>query len=295
MIRYALPDMSKRLSLNLMFAEMARTAPELFLEDIRLDSVYGNFPGCIMNGGRLISGERYSEKQINGTFDRIAEAGMIPRLTFTNLLVGPEHFGDAYANTILKAGKARNAEVIVYSDELADYITEHYGMKLILSTSRPLDGVEELNRMLDRYSMVVLDYMHNKDDAFLRQVSDPTRLEVMPNELCKPDCPLRRAHYEAVSRLQLDSTAPDFACGGETEKWDYSGRTAQSRTILGNDDVRRLNSTYGIEHFKIVGRNGPLNYYTESYLYYLIRPEFHGTVYKIMKNKIEQGQGEGWL
>ena len=42
-----------------------------------IDGIYGNFPGCIMNGGRLIgnSEKRYSREQIEKTYDRIACAG----------------------------------------------------------------------------------------------------------------------------------------------------------------------------------------------------------------------------
>ena len=161
MICYALPDFTTWLPLNLTVAGMMRTAPEMFLEDVRAECIYGCFPDCIMNGGRVIPGERAGYDQIARTFDAIEKEGLGIRITFTNMLVRPEHFEDEYANDILRAASGRNARVIVWSDELGEYISGRYKLGLILSTTRELNGVEELNAMLGRYDLVVLDYNHN--------------------------------------------------------------------------------------------------------------------------------------
>lgn len=288
MIRYALPDFTVRLPFNLMFAEMMRTTPELFFEDVRAECMYGCFPDCIMNGGRVVSGERAGYDRISETFDAIEKAGLGIRITFTNMMVRPEHFEDEYANTILRAASGRNARVIVWSDELGEYISGRYHLGLILSTSRALSGVEELNAMLGRYDMVVLDYNHNKDDAFLRQVSDPARLEVMVNELCKPGCAYRQEHYREDSIRQMEHTESAYLCHGGFEVPGFTARTAESPTILGNNDVRRLNSTYGISHFKLVGRTSSMGNYSESYLYYLVRPEYRNLVMKIIRHRFPE-------
>ena len=287
MIRYALPDFTRRLSLNLMFARMMRTAPEMFYDDIRAECLYGCFPGCIMNGGRVIEGEPADCGEIARTFDAIEKEGLGIRLTFTNMLIRPEHFEDEYANSILRAAQGRNARVIVKSDELADYMSGRYHLGLILSTTRELSGVEELNTLLGRYDLAVLDYNRNKDDAYLQQVCDPSRLEVMVNELCNPGCPHRRQHYTEDSRCQMEHAAITFRCPGGQETAGYTTRTGGSPTILGNEDIRRLNSTYGISHFKIVGRGTAVGRYKEAYLYYLVRPEYRGLVERVLHRNPE--------
>ena len=287
MIRYALPGISEYLSFNILFSRMMRSAPEMFFDDIKVESIYGNIPQCIMNGGRVVNGERYSFGQINKVFDEIESEGLIIRLTFTNMFIRKEQFDDEYSNLILKAAEGRNAQIIVYSDELGDYIFNRYHLKLILSTTRALDGVEELNRMLKRYYMVVLDYNHNQDDAFLRQVIDPSRLEVMVNELCKPNCPDRQKHYESNSHSQIEHVSHRFFCSGECESFGFTTRFENNyKHILSNEDIRRLNNTYGITHFKLVGRGGSIRYHLESYLYYLVKPEYRGTVLKILNKKL---------
>lgn len=291
MIRYSLPDFTKHLQLNLMMVDFMRKSPEVFWDDIRISSLYGSFPGCIMNGGRVMQDahERFSYAQIAETFDAISEKGLTARLTLTNMLISPEQFGDEYCRMIFEAARGHDVEIIVNQDELADYVSSRYHFRRVLSTTRALSGVEELNRMLDRYDMVVLDYNRNKDDSFLKQVSDPSRLEVMPNELCRPGCQFRQQHYLAVSRYQLTG-ADDFKCPNSEyyEKAGFTTRTQSSPTLLGNEDIRRLNAEYGITDFKIVGRLHSKNVLLESYVYYLVRPEYRAVMLEIIRNRLRK-------
>ena len=287
MIEYALPDFNVHLKLNLMVHDMMHTAPELFFDDVRIASLYGNFPGCIMNGGRIMDGVPYTYDKISETFDRIGEAGLITRLTLTNMFIRPEQFEDEYCSAILKAAAGRNVEVIVYSDELGDYISDKYHFRRILSTTRALNGAGQLNEMLRRYDLVVLDYNRNKDNAFLRQVTDPARLEVMPNEQCEPGCPYRQEHYEHESRCQLENRNDFYPCRSSYEKGGFTSRTHTSPTLLSNEDIRRLNETYGIHWFKIVGRRNSPELILESYLYYLVRPEYRNTMNRILRSHLD--------
>ena len=289
MISYSLPDFTRHLQLNLMMIDSMRKNPEIFLDDIEISSLYGNFPGCIMNGGRIMQDAqaRCTYAQIAETFDAISEKGLTTRLTLTNMLLSPEQFEDEYCRMIFEAARGHDVEIIVNRDDLADYISSRWHFRRILSTTRVLSGVEELNRMLERYDLVVLDYNHNKDDAFLKQVSDPSRLEVMPNELCRPGCQARQQHYLAVSRFQLTGES-DFQCPNAEyyEKPGFTCRTQSSPTLLGNDDIRRLNAEYGIRHFKIVGRLHSKAVLLESYVYYLIRPEYRTIMLEILRKKL---------
>ena len=283
MIQYSIPGIVGHLKFNLNFVKMMKTAPELFRDDVSIDSIYGNFPDCIMNGGRTIVGIPYSYDQISETFDQIEEEGLSIRLTFTNMLIRPEQFEDEYSNMILKAAQGRNAWVIVYSDELGDYISSRYHIKRILSTSRLLSGVEELNLMLERYDMVVLDYTHNKDHAFLKQVNDPSRLEVMPNELCQNYCSVRQEHYKNESLSQLTHKKASFICPGKCFGSGYTLQTDKSTHLLSNDNIRDLNNRYGIKHFKIVGRKLSANLYLETFAYYFAKSECQSIIWKITR------------
>ena len=88
MIRYSLPDFTRHLRLNLMMVDFMRKSPEIFWDDIEISSLYGNFPGCIMNGGRIMHevDERYTPAQIAETFDTLSDYGLTARLTLTNMV-----------------------------------------------------------------------------------------------------------------------------------------------------------------------------------------------------------------
>ena len=272
-INYTLPDFTVGLKRNLVFAQLMRDCPQFFFDDVRIQSVYGCFPGCIVNGGRAFVREPYSARQIEATFEALDGQGIAARLTFTNMLVEERHLEDPYFNLILDAAADHGAGVIVYSDLVDAYVrARHPRMERTLSTTREILDAAELNRALGAFDLVVLNYNKNKDLPFLDQVEHPERLEVMANELCNPGCPHRNEHYLHNSRDQLAGTVTEF------RRCDLSGKdffklAPTSPTILTNDDVRTLHERYGVPRFKIVGRGVAPDVNLESYLYYLVRPE----------------------
>ena len=119
----------------------------------------------------------------------------------------------------------------------------------------------------------------------LKQVKDPARLEVMPNELCTPNCPTRQIHYESDSRSQLEQIPAFFYCPQECSQSGFTMQTNNSPHLLSNDDIRRLNAVYGISYFKIVGRRLATGLTLEAYAYYFAKPEYRSAVMKILKTR----------
>ena len=278
MIRYALPDFTLGLRRNLVFCSLMKSSPELFLPDVRIDSVYGCFPGCVANGGRaLVMAERYTAAQMDATFSALEDMGVKARLTFTNMLLTPEHLADAYLNEVLSVALAHDVEFIVHSDLVGEWVRaacERAGRACVrvLSTTRELATPGAVNEALARYDLVVLNYNRNKDFAFLGQVGHPERLEVMPNELCNPGCPHRAEHYRHNSADQLAGRLTEFRrCN--LAGVDFYAHAEESPTIMTNEDVRALNRRFGVEYFKLVGRGVDSGVTLEAYLRYLVRPE----------------------
>ena len=285
-INYTLPDFTVGLKRNLVFAQLMRDCPQFFFDDVRIQSVYGCFPGCIVNGGRAFVREPYSARQIEATFEALDGQGIAARLTFTNMLVEERHLEDPYFNLILDAAADHGAGVIVCSDLVDAYVrARHPRMERTLSTTREILDAAELNRALEEFDLVVLNYNKNKDLAFLDQVEHPERLEVMANELCNPGCPHRNEHYLHNSRDQLAGTVTEF------RRCDLSGKdffklAPTSPTILTNDDVRTLHGRYGVPRFKIVGRGVAPDVNLESYLYYLVRPEHRAGLREALRSMV---------
>lgn len=285
-IDYTLPDFTVGLKRNLVFAQLMRDCPQFFFDDVRIQSVYGCFPGCIVNGGRAFVREPYSARQIEATFEALDGQGIVARLTFTNMLVEERHLEDPYFNLILDAAADHGAGVIVYSDLVDAYVrARHPRMERTLSTTREILDAAELNCALGAFDLVVLNYNKNKDLPFLDQVEHPERLEVMANELCNPGCPHRNEHYLHNSRDQLAGTVTEF------RRCDLSGKdffklAPTSPTILTNDDVRTLHERYGVPRFKIVGRGVAPDVNLESYLYYLVRPEHRAGLREALRTMV---------
>jgi hypothetical protein len=277
MIRYTLPDFSVGLGRNLFFIQLFDTHPEFFQEGVRIDSVYGCFPSCVANGGRAFVRERYTRAQMEETFSRLAAYGVTIRLTLTNMLLRPQDLEDEYLQTMLAVARNYDTQVIVYSDVISDHIREHFGFKQVLSTTREIDDLATLNAATERYDYVVLNYNRNKDRAFIKDIHDKDRIEVMVNEFCSYQCPHRAQHYLHNSEDQLAQTIRPFKACDLSEN-EFIKHEPGHPVLFTADEVRALHDECGIEYYKIVGRGVPQATIIEAYLHYLIKPTYQSAV-----------------
>lgn len=280
MINYTLPDFTVGLGLNLFFVRLQAQRPDWFQDGVRIDSVYGCFPACNLNGGRAFLRERTAQAQMEETFALLAEEGVKARLTLTNMLATDADLHDEYLNAILSTASRYEAEAIVYADVVADYVRERYGMRCVLSTTRALADVAELNRMTKRYDYVVLDYNRHKDPAFLEAIEDPGKVEVMVNEFCVQGCPHRQEHYLRNSEDQMSGSMRPFEC--VAKRADFFDHEPGHPVIFTDDEVLRLHERYGVGYFKIVGRGVAFQTVLEAYAYYLMRPSYRDEVKRLV-------------
>ena len=192
MINYTLPDFTVNLGLNLFFVRLLRERPEMAREGVAVTSLYGCFPGCVMNGGRTYLRERTSPAAMERTFAIMAEYGLVPRLTFTNSLVSEETLADPYLNDICLAAARFGGEAIVYDDAAGAYLRENYGMPLVLSTTREVADAATFNGLARAYDWIVLSYNIHKDPVVLGALAAPGKAEIMVNEFCVPTLPLQK-------------------------------------------------------------------------------------------------------
>lgn len=278
MICYTLPDFTANLGLNLFFVRLMDENPSWFQDEVRIESLYGCFPGCIMNGGRAFVRERFTRDQVERTFQVIDEYGLRARLTLTNMLVEQEHLEDSYFKIIMDCAQDHAVDAIVYSDVVDAYIrAKHPAMGRILSTTREILEVDALNEALRAYDMVVLNYTKHRDDDLLRRVEEPGRLEVMVNEFCHKGCSHRQEHYLRNSQDQLEGSIRPFACV-QPPTTAFFNHEPNHPVMLTCEDVRVMHDRYGISHFKIVGRGTSFFTVLEAYVYYLVKPAFRDAV-----------------
>ena len=289
---FHLPDFSGNFKTNLLFVELLEQHPEFFREGVEIASFYGVFPPSLWNGGRThggVCGKDFIENVIKTFNDR----GIPLRFTFTNPALETQHLHDKFCNTVMTMANNGLNEVIVVSPVLEEYIRINYPEYKLTSSSCKGNGTVEalLGELEKDYSMVSADSCLNNRFELLEQIpaAERDRVEFLTNPCCIPNCPYRSAHYYSIGLQQiaynehikkypslpfdLDKHDPsrfrDCPCP-QRDLFEIKGL----RTHISPEDIWEKYVPMGFEHFEIEGRNtSPINVF-ETYMYYMIEPEY---------------------
>lgn len=253
--------------------DLVQENPDILKDNVKIGSFYGS-PQCIWNGGRLVqfSMTPIALEQIRKYINNFN----IPiRLTFTNCLLLKEHTSDKVGNELLEIFSKGSNEIICNSDILETYIRNKYGDKYnyISSTTKRLsDKALQLDELDKDYSLVVLDYDHNKDFKFLEQIKDKDRCELLCNAVCKTNCPLREEHYKKISQAQLTNDRNQLMFCKDAYRWFWEVQNSDS--FISVDDINDIYLPLGYSNFKLEGRTAHAMDWIEIILYYLIKDEY---------------------
>jgi len=283
-IYFHIPSFAENFELNILLYEVMQAKPEYFYDDVKIGSVYGSFPSSLWNGGRTFQGkmDRNFMKEIIRQFN---QRGIPIRFTFSNPHIREEHLNDSYCNMCLKIANNGMNEVIVVSPVLEAYIREKYPeFKIISSTCKQIRDLDTLKKELEQdYSLVVLDYNWNNRFEKLEEIPSKERCELLINPCCIPNCPRRKEHYDYIGRyhialsehLKKHPNRPfeyePFYCEHITP---YFYQTTKHRTHITPKDIYEKYVPMGFRNFKIEGRSLPYFSVLESYIYYLVKPEY---------------------
>jgi collagenase-like PrtC family protease len=288
-MKFYLPDFVGEIHLNMFMITLLSDHPEYFYPKVEIGGVYGSLPGAIWNGGRLTIGflPRTEARQMVEAYNNL---GVPVRYTFTNHLIEEKHLNDGYCNMMMDVANNGLNEVIINSPVLEDYLRNKYpNFKYILSTTRCERDLDKINEATKKYDLVVTDYRDNANLTFLQNIQDKSKIELLINAYCDPKCACRKRHYDCIARHQInyepmnpDTDKQFLEC--PTYQRDFFD-ILEFPTVLTQKDVYGRYSKMGFEHFKIEGRTMPLPQVIESYLYYLIKPEYRDKVrLEILKN-----------
>lgn len=283
-IGYHIPDILMHHRLNIILYETMKKNPEYFYDNIKIASVYGTFPGAVWNGGRLYIDRQTDDKTMRMCIEDYNSRGIPVRFTFTNPLITKEHLGNSYCNRMLRAGNNGMNEVIINSPVLEEYIRENYPKyKITSSTCKELRTAEAVNAELEKdYNLVVLDYNWNNNFEFLESIERKDKCELLINACCMPNCPRRGEHYRYIGQVHIDYenalhsmqkniSVPEFHC-------DYRNNhiydITDYPTHIGPDAIYNKYAPMGFSHFKIEGRSSKDIAILETFVYYMVKPEY---------------------
>lgn len=295
-IYWHLPGICYYGMINHVLINTMKQYPEKFGDGYKIGSVYGTFPGAIWNGGRSMMEGHSSPNEVAQIIKSYNTFSVPVRFTWTNVLLEEKHTSDEYCNMIMKAGNNGFNQVLVNSPALEEYIRANYPDYPILSstTKRILSADKLIDELGKDYFLVVLDYDLNHDEKVLEKLAPyADKIEILVNETCQPHCPQRVNHYREISKCMLGLSNPD------TLKTICTDRTPGARTFescmkrpafLSNEDVAEY-SERGFNNFKIVGRGLGQDFYIDSLIYFLVKPEHRDFIRNHMMSTLSALRG----
>lgn len=215
---------------------------------IKIQSLYGSFPNCLWNGGRLSLTNPMSSTEAATIIKKINGLGFSMNLTFTNSLLKELHLRDYKCNSILDylACNPNNA-VIVNSELLRQYIRSNYPeLKIICSITKG-NRLEDFIKYKDTYDISVIYAKDEIVEYINKHDIDKRRIEVLLNSGCG-NCRNIILHNDLVSAATLGLDAP-----GSIECFNADYRVP-SRIAA---DVGEI-ANKGFSLFKIQGRREPI-------------------------------------
>ena len=197
------------------------------------------------------------------------------RFTYTNLAINSqEQLEDPIANFVTTLAHNGKNEIIVSNDYLEAYLRENYpNYKYISSTTKCLLKNEDIVAESEKYYKTVLDYRKNRDMNFLASLEHPERYEILINAWCDPECKKRMVHYKQMSEEQILGCRSPHPVSCDMDKMNFY-ESFRRPTVLKAEEIYRIYVPMGFTNFKIEGRTYPIVDVLETYLYYMVRPEW---------------------
>lgn len=279
-IYFSIPDFYNLFNLNMNLLRLMDEYSEWFRDNVKVDSMYGTFPGVIWNSGRGQFGQAPLEN-IAQTISAINQVGVSIRYTFTNSQIYDKYFTDHYGNTILELSEHSifgiSNGVNVSVPEFAEYISKNYpGLYLMWSTTKMIRNVDQINE-LSSDRLTVPPYTMNNTNA-VELFEYPENIELLCCESCIDNCPNRSTHYEDISKGQLLLPNKGFRCPHGCELYYYYDTVPTRKHYISYDSMVEDYLPLGINKFKISGRNDQAVNVIERYVEYFAKPEYKDQV-----------------
>lgn len=284
MITYNLPGFNDHLDLNLFILDLYNTKREMFLDNVKIGSLFGNFHFCIWDGGRNFPRYTQCTKEEMLEVKKMYKRYEVPfRFIFTNPEIKEEHLYDRFSNLMLEIFNDGTNEVVVNSPLMEQYLRDKYpGYKLISSTTKRLNTPEKFLEELDKdYYQVCLDYDLNKNMSLLQSIPEEKKkkCEFLVNAICRPGCPIRKWHYSATGKAQLSYLRDGYMVDGwgkcKIEAPSVDPNVMFTGNNLDFNMIKYYHDELGFTNFKLEGRTLESSVVFAMYLHYLFKPEYY--------------------
>ena len=287
MTYFYLPGFFEFFELNQKILDLIHFEPNLFYPNIQIKGIYGSFPNMLWNGGRVYIDRQISLTEVQDCLNyyNLRDIGIY--FTLTNNLLTETHLYDTYCNSILDIAMKNTKlnRVIIQPGLLQDYLQNKYPeLKFVYSTTSCERSIAKINDIVsnDLYDNFVLDYRDNKNWDLLDQIIYPFKTTLLLNAECNPNCVMRSIHYNNINLATLNfdiSESNNYSCDYLNRNISFSELLkTNSSTIITTEELYNNYQKRGFDNFKIEGRMRPMHFALESYVYYLVKPEYQNHV-----------------
>ena len=146
-----------------------------------------------------------------------------------------------------------------------------------------VEDEESIAELEKDYNLVVLDYNWNNQFDELEKIKRKDKCELLINACCTPHCQRRKAHYEHIARGHIEYDKYKKSNGKEGTiqqpfECDQMYLTIYDinkyPTHISPDDIYEKYAPMGFSNFKIEGRSTNSIKMLETYIYYMVKPEY---------------------
>lgn len=279
-VYYNIPGIFLYSKLIYLFMDMVE---EKFGYKLPIKYIYGS-PQLKWNGGRIILSHcdsQFSLHEIESEILAANERGITPLLTLSNTKLKKEDLADEKSNVVLQLISKFNAGVIVSSELLFRYIKEYYPTVAVHASVVKAAYEKKrndcyYNQLSQQYDCYVVHPDDNFNKSLLKTLSK-NNAEIIVNERCFYNCPMRSLHYDSISAEQITQSENNLQdknflknCNAIPEhKQSYSQRRNVSLTV---SEINELH-TLGYNLFKIQGRTDGLHLFFFDLMRYTLENE----------------------
>lgn len=282
MINFYIPDFVKFEKINLALIDLVQQVPELFYDGVHIQSVYGIFGTTAWNAGKNIY-MGTNEEEMKRIIEEFNNRNVKIRYVFTNSSLEDRDIYERMGNKMLSLANNGFNEVIVNTKCLEDYIRKNYNYDFVSSTTKCITDINQLNEEMKDYSMTVIDWRKNHDMEFLQSIQNKELAEILLFEYCYKECPVRQQHYKAVSNSQLVFSEKSMSCNKTKSNFFETIGEEENITV---EELYQILVPMGFCNFKINGRFGHALNLIESYIYYMVKPEYKDIVRYLLLKEI---------
>lgn len=267
--------------------ELNTNHPEYFYDDIRINCVFGAFPGMIWNGGGVIGNTNIPDINEIIRIKELYEFYNIPlKLTLTNPSLTKEDCYDRYCNKVVELMQNEHNMILVSSPILEEYLREKYPnykyCKSIIASEFDCNYEQEL----EKYHEIVLPRRLVKDFDFLQTINEKnrSRFELLCNDPCPIDCPRLYSHYKDFAKVTLyEKHISEIETCTAISCTELRGVSTIKDQISYNEIINKY-LPLGYNQFKLAGRGGVYNI-LHGLVKYFIKEEYqYETIFYLLNS-----------